>query len=117
LVRLPAFLDAEAKRPLQGDGIRPIEPVLLYGYELIVIKIAPPAEIFSKSYPERELYPSSAKNSEDWGKIAWSFGISETQKQRALEGFTKMVKETGGGLKVSDFFAPEGKDSGQEQTS
>src|SRR6266446_758127 len=27
LVRLPAFLDAEAKRPLQGDGIRPIEPV------------------------------------------------------------------------------------------
>jgi transcriptional regulator with XRE-family HTH domain len=27
LMRLRAFLDAEAKRPLQGDGIRPIEPV------------------------------------------------------------------------------------------
>jgi transcriptional regulator with XRE-family HTH domain len=27
LVRLRAFLDAEAKRALQGDGIRPVEPV------------------------------------------------------------------------------------------
>jgi transcriptional regulator with XRE-family HTH domain len=27
LARLRRFLDAEAKRPLQGDGIRPVEPV------------------------------------------------------------------------------------------
>jgi transcriptional regulator with XRE-family HTH domain len=27
LAKLRRFLDAEAKRPLQGDGIRPVEPV------------------------------------------------------------------------------------------
>jgi transcriptional regulator with XRE-family HTH domain len=27
LMKLRRFLDAEAKRPLQGDGIRPVEPV------------------------------------------------------------------------------------------
>jgi hypothetical protein len=87
---------------------------LLYGYELIVIKIAPEEEIFGKTYPERELYPSSSKNSDDWGKIAWSFGISENQKQRAFDGFTTIAKETQGGRDVSHFFASEGTDSGPE---
>jgi len=27
LMKLRRFLDAEAKKPLQGDGIRPVEPV------------------------------------------------------------------------------------------
>ncbi len=45
-----------------------------YGYEVIIIKVAPAREIFGKQYPEREIYPSSSVASNDWGSIAWSYG-------------------------------------------
>src|SRR5438552_212361 len=63
---------------------------LLYGYEVIIIKIAPAAEIYGKSYPEREAYPSSSKNSNDWGNLAWSFG--RRQKKEAFAMFNGLVK-------------------------
>jgi len=63
---------------------------MLYGYEVIIIKIAPAEEKFGKQYPERELYPSSAKNSNDWGSIAWSFG--RKWKKEALACFNGLVK-------------------------
>ena len=36
-------------------------------YEIFKIKIAPPAILFGKEYPERETYPSS----EEFGHRAW----------------------------------------------
>ena len=63
----------------------------LYGYEVIIIKIAPAGTVFGKQYPERELYPSSSKESDDWGTIAWSYGCND--KMRALARFNGLVKE------------------------
>jgi hypothetical protein len=60
---------------------------LLYGYEVVRIKVSPAEEMFGKSYPERELYPSSS----DLGTIAWSFG--RTQKIEALAMFNGLVKK------------------------
>jgi hypothetical protein len=47
---------------------------VLVGYEVAVIKVLP-AQIMpsGKISPRREAYPSSAKNSDDWGTIAWSY--------------------------------------------
>jgi len=67
------------------------EGELLYGYEVIRIKVAPPQEVFGKSYPERELYPSSRKDNPDWGTIAWSFGTK--QKREAMSMFNGLVKK------------------------
>jgi len=64
---------------------------MLYGYEVIKIKVAPEREVFGKLYPERELYPSSAKESTDWGTIAWSFG--RNQKNEALAMFNGLIKK------------------------
>jgi hypothetical protein len=64
---------------------------LLYGYELIRIKVAPEEEKFGKLYPERELYPSSARESNDWGTIAWSFG--RNQKKEAFAMFNGLLKK------------------------
>jgi len=33
LMKLRRFLDAEAKKPLQGDGIRPVEPVTVQNHQ------------------------------------------------------------------------------------
>jgi hypothetical protein len=76
--------------PLQGRTLRQLKRQarialyglygpgdILYGYEVIVIKIRPAEEAFGREYPERELYPSSAKNSDDWGRIAWSYGRND----------------------------------------
>src|SRR5690349_16374091 len=39
------------------------------GYEVILIKVSKPREIFGKWYPEREVYPSD----EEFGSRAWSY--------------------------------------------
>jgi hypothetical protein len=64
---------------------------LLLGFEVIRIKVAPEQEMFGKLYPERELYPSSSKESNDWGTIAWSFG--RNQKKEALAMFNGLLKK------------------------
>ena|ERR1700757_3417110 len=70
---------------------------ILYGYEVIVIKVAPAEEKFDRQYPERELYPSSAKNSNDWGRIAWSFG--RNFRKEAFAAFNGLVgKQSKGAL-------------------
>ena len=38
---------------------------VLYGYEVIIVKVLPAEIIVGRDYPEREAYPSSAKNSEE----------------------------------------------------
>ena len=63
----------------------------LYGYEVAMIKVTPAGEKFGKLYPERELYPSSSKNSDDWGTIAWSFG--RNFKKEALAAFNGLVRK------------------------
>jgi hypothetical protein len=87
----------------------------LYGFEVIIVRILPEETIMGKPYPEREAYPSSAKNSDDWGKIAWSYGAKD--KIRALacyNGLLKRQSEHGGVLKISDLMGAEGKHSGGE---
>jgi hypothetical protein len=62
----------------------------LYGYEVIKIRIAPAKEMFGKLIPEHEVYPSSSKNSNDWGTSAWSYGTG--QRNRALARFNGLLK-------------------------
>jgi hypothetical protein len=86
----------------------------LYGYEVIKIKIAPAEVIMDKMYPEREVYPSSRKNSDDWGSIAWSYGCND--KNRALARYNGLVKaSTLGAVKATetDLEGSEYGDSGQ----
>lgn len=64
---------------------------VLYGYEVVIVKIAPAEEIMGKPYPEREVYPSSRKDSDDWGHIAWSYGRDHFQD--ALKRYTGLVAE------------------------
>jgi hypothetical protein len=45
----------------------------LYGYEVIMIIIAPAREIFGRNVPIREAYPSN----EQFGKLAWAYGIKQ----------------------------------------
>jgi hypothetical protein len=86
-------------RQLKREGTTAIYEVLsdgrgfLYGYEVIRIKRAPAEEKFGKLYPERELYPSTAKNSLDWGTIAWSWG--RNQKEQAFRQFKGLVAQYG----------------------
>jgi hypothetical protein len=61
------------------------------GHEVIVFKIEPAEELFGKMVPEREAYPSSSKESSDWGKIAWSWGTA--QKRTAWAQFEELVNE------------------------
>lgn len=44
------------------------------GWEAIKIKRKPAEVVFEKSYPNREVYPSDAKGSMDFGTIAFSVG-------------------------------------------
>src|SRR6516164_4558516 len=61
----------------------------LYGYEVVLIQIHPAKEIFGRSYPEREGYPSP----EQWGQEAWSYGIN--QRTKALAQFNGLLKQAG----------------------
>jgi hypothetical protein len=65
--------------------------VVLYGYEVVIVKIAPAEEILGRQYLEREVYPSSRKDSDDWGRIAWSY--SRDHFQDALLRYTGLVTE------------------------
>jgi hypothetical protein len=46
---------------------------MLYGFEVVIIKIHPAEEIRGRIYPEREGYPAN----EDWGTLAWSYGSKD----------------------------------------
>jgi hypothetical protein len=83
-------------RQLKRDGWVAIYEVigrnlLTYGYEVIIIKVAPAAEIYGRLYPERELYPSSSKESPDWGSIAWSYG--RNQRDDAFTSFERLAEK------------------------
>src|SRR5208282_4503374 len=62
---------------------------LLLGYEVIRIRVKPAQEVFGRQYLERECYPSSARDSPDWGTIAWSFG--RNQRREAMAMFNGLV--------------------------
>jgi hypothetical protein len=47
-------------------------------YEVFKIKIHPPAELYGRSYPEREAYPSN----EDFGKTAWTYTSLEKARKK-----------------------------------
>ena len=53
---------------------------MLYGYELIIIKVHPAQTIQGRDYPEREGYPAN----EDWGTLAWSFGSEQREKAHEI---------------------------------
>ena len=68
---------------------------MLYGYEVIRIRISPAREIYGKFYPEREAYPGN----EQWGSLAWSFGAR--QRQAAMACFNGLVKQEGSTVPVA----------------
>jgi hypothetical protein len=72
---------------------------MLYGYEVIKIKIAPAEEIFGRMYWAREVYPSSSRTSDDWGTSAWSFGTQ--QKKQAFAMFNGLVETERRGQVIS----------------
>jgi hypothetical protein len=81
----------------------------LYGFEVIVIKTLPAEMICGKFYPERESYPSSSKNSNDWGTIAWSFPAKgRLQALAAFNGLVKRQTPSGGIATKSDLVKEEG---------
>lgn len=47
-------------------------------YEIFKVKVSPPAEMFGKSYPEREVYPGN----EDFGKTAYCCTSKERAERR-----------------------------------
>jgi len=53
-------------------------------YELIQIKISKATEIYGRSYPDREVYPSN----EDWGLL----GFTISDKDEALKRLAALVK-------------------------
>jgi hypothetical protein len=57
----------------------------LYGYEVIVIKVRPAEQIFTKFYPCREVYPAN----EEWGTLAWSY--PDSALVQAQEAFTELT--------------------------
>ena len=63
----------------------------LLGYEVIIIKFAPAKELFGCCVPEREVYPSSAKNSNDWGHIAWTYNRKDLEL--ALKRYQGLCEE------------------------
>lgn len=60
---------------------------VLYGYEVIKIKVLEPQVIFGQQHPRREAYPSG----EEWGLLGWSFG--NRQSGMAMEAFNFLLKQ------------------------
>jgi hypothetical protein len=60
---------------------------LLYGYEVIIVKILSATNIMGRDYPEREGYPAN----EDWGDLAWSY--PNTALESAIKRFEGLVKD------------------------
>lgn len=60
---------------------------VLYGYEVVIVKIHPAETILGREYPEREGYPAN----EDWGDLAWSYGSNHLKD--AMKRFNGLVEE------------------------
>jgi hypothetical protein len=60
---------------------------ILYGYEVIRIKIREAGEVFGTHYPVREIYPAS----EEWGRYGWTYGVNYIDK--AMARFNGLVRE------------------------
>ena len=58
---------------------------VLYGFEVVIIKVAKARFVFDRQYPEREVYPAN----EDWGSLAWSYG--RNSRNLAEECFAKCL--------------------------
>lgn len=69
---------------------------VLYGYEVIIVKIHPAESIRGHEYPEREGYPAN----EDWGTLAWSYGRND--QNGALARFQGLVRQGAGSLPETD---------------
>lgn len=54
-------------------------------YEVFLIKVSKEAEVFGKTYPDREVYPGN----EDFGRTAWCFA----KKDKAMRKYNE-IKET-----------------------
>jgi hypothetical protein len=72
----------EKEMNFQGRALRQIKRIgmiavyevyglrrVLYGFEVIVIRVRQAEEAFGRAYPEREVYPSS----EEWGTYGFTF--------------------------------------------
>lgn len=57
-----------------------------WGYEVVIVQTHPAETILSRSYPERESYPSSS----EWGTLGWTY--LRRDKKSAEEHFTELVK-------------------------
>lgn len=79
---------------------------MLYGFEVIVVKIRKAEHSFGKDYPEREVYPSN----EDWGSFAWSYGRND--REMAERTFVRLLSRSFKDVPIDDFRVSEGKDSG-----
>jgi hypothetical protein len=60
---------------------------VLYGYEVVIVKILPAKNIYGRDYPEREGYPAN----EDWGDLAWSY--PNTALETAMKHFDSLVND------------------------
>lgn len=65
---------------------------LIYGYEVITIRVQKERERFGRILPEREVYPPDS----EFGKLGWSFG--RNHKVEAFELFNRLVREERDGL-------------------
>jgi hypothetical protein len=80
---------------------------LLYGFEVVLIRVRKAGEVFGKAYPEREVYPSS----EDWGTLAWSYG--RTDRALAEASYRQLCRaEIRAAAALDDPPRGEGKHSG-----
>src|SRR6267378_2132639 len=69
---------------------------MLYGFEVVFIKIAKARNVFGKDYPEREVYPGN----EDWGSLAWSYGRND--RDLAEETFLRCLAKPLNKLRIDD---------------
>lgn len=65
---------------LRGDN------EIVYGYEVIKVRVQKETEHFGRIFPEREIYPPDS----EFGKMAWSFG--RNHKEEALKQFAMLIR-------------------------
>lgn len=74
---------------VEAKQIKRVNNICLYQrtddiYEVFIPKILPAGDVFGKSYPERESYPSN----EDFGRTAWCYkNIEQAEKK-----FNKLIE-------------------------
>jgi hypothetical protein len=69
---------------------------LLYGFEVIRIKVKPQTEVFGRVSVEQEVYPSSSQ----FGRMGWSFGSND--RKAAFARFDKLAQAEPGGSVVPE---------------